>query len=74
MKMTQEITDLQSYTVEEFQQDFDALFERVQNGESFLIKSEYGEAIIVPYNEVVKVFEDVDEELIRIHTNHEEGS
>jgi len=76
MNMNQEITDLESYTVEDFQKDFDTLIERVQNGESFLIKSEHGEAIIVPYKEVVKVFEDVgvDEELIRIHTNHEEGS
>ena len=76
MNMNQEITDLESYTVEDFQKDFDTLIERVQNGESFLIKSEHGEAIIVPYEEVVKVFEDagVDEELIRIHTNHEEGS
>ena len=76
MNMNQEIVDLESYTVEDFQKDFDTLIERVQNGESFLIKSEYGEAVIVPYKEVVKVFEesDVDEELIRIHTNHEEGS
>jgi len=76
MNMNQEIADLEYYTVEDFQKDFDTLIERVQNGESFLIKSEHGEAIIVPYEEVVKVFEDagVDEELIRIHTNHEEGS
>jgi len=76
MNMNQEIIDLESYTVEDFQKDFDTLINRVQNGESFLIKSEHGEAIIVPYEEVVKVFEDagVDEELIRIHTNHEEGS
>jgi len=68
--------ELQSFTVEQFQKDFDALIEKVQNGESFLIKSEHGEAIIVPYNEVVKIFEDagVDDELIRLHTDHEEGS
>jgi len=75
-KMNQEINELQSFTIEEFQADFDNLIEKVQNGESFLIKTEYGNAIMVPYNEVVHVFEDagVDDELIRLHTDHEEAS
>ena len=73
MKMTQE---LQSFTVEEFQADFDSLLDRVENGESFIITSEHGNAVIVPYNEIVEIFEDakVDDEVIRIHTDHEEGS
>ncbi len=73
MKMTQE---LQSFTVEEFQEDFDSLLDRVENGESFIITSEHGNAVIVPYNEIVEIFEDVkvDDEVIRIHTDHEEGS
>ena len=73
MKMTQE---LQSFTVEEFQADFDSLLDRVENGESFIITSEHGNVVIVPYNEVIEIFEDakVDEEVIRIHTDHEEGS
>ena len=68
--------ELQSFTVEEFQADFDNLMNRVENGESFILTSEHGNAVIVPYNEVVKVFEEpkVDEEVIRIHTDHEEGS
>ena len=73
VKMTNE---LQSFTVEEFQENFDALMERVENGESFIITSEHGNAIMVPYKEVVEIFEDskVDDEVIRIHTDHEEGS
>jgi prevent-host-death family protein len=73
MKMTQE---LQSFTVEEFQADFDFLLDRVENGESFIITSEHGNAVIVPYKEVVEIFEDakVDDEVIRIHIDHEEGS
>ena len=73
MKMTQE---LQSFTVEEFQADFDSLLDRVENGESFIITSEHGNAVIVPYNEIVEIFEDakVDDEVIRIHIDHEEGS
>ena len=55
------IYQLQSFTVEEFQEDFDNLMDRVENGESFVITSEYGNAVMVPYSEEV-------EELIRIHT------
>ena len=73
MKMTHE---LQEYTIEEFQADFDTLMDRVENGESFLITSENGNVVMVPYKEVIEIFEDakVDDEVIRIHTDHEEGS
>jgi len=76
MKMNQEINDLTTFTIEEFQEDFDNLMNRVENGESFIIKSEHGDAVIVPYKEVVQVFQEsgVSDELIRIHTDHEEGS
>ena len=73
----QEINDLQSYTVEEFQSDFDNLMDRVENGESFIITSEHGNAVMVPYKEVVEIFEDANvdfEEIVRIHTDHEEGT
>lgn len=74
--MNQDLTELQSFTVEEFQSNFDNLMNRIEEGESFIISSEHGNAVIVPYNEVVKVFEesDLDDELIRLHTDHEEGS
>ena len=76
MKMNQEIDELQKFTVEEFQTNFDTLIERVENGESFIITDGERNAVIVPYNEVVHVFEDsvVDADVIRIHTDHEEGS
>ena len=76
MKMNQELQDLQSFTVEEFQLDFDNLMNRVENGESFIITSEHGNAVVVPYREVVQVFQesDVDDDIIRIHTDHEEAS
>ena len=74
--MTNDISELQSFTIEEFQSDFDNLMTRVENGESFIITSQHGNAVIVPYKEVINIFEDsnVDDELIRIHTDHEEGS
>jgi hypothetical protein len=72
----QELPELQSFTVEQFQSDFDNLISRVENGESFIITSEYGDAVIVPYDDVVPVFSDsaFDEEIVRIHTEHEEGT
>ena len=75
MKMYPELSDLQKFTVEEFQSDFDNLMNRVEKGESFIITSEYGNAVMVPYKEVIEIFNDadVDDDVIRIHTDHEEG-
>ena len=74
--MYKELKELQSFTVEEFQADFDTLMERVENGESFIIRDGDNSAVIVPYNETIKfaVESYVDDELIRVHTDHEEGS
>jgi prevent-host-death family protein len=50
---------MEKFTVEEFQQRFDELMERVENGEHLSIINENGqEAVMMP----------VDDELIRIHT------
>ena len=74
--MNQEINELQKFTVEEFQTNFDTLIERVENGESFIITDGEMNAVIVPYNETIKfaVESNVDDELIRLHTDHDEGS
>jgi hypothetical protein len=67
---------MKSFTVEQFQSDFDNLMERVENGESFMITSEYGNAVMMPYKEVSQIFKGagLDDDIIRIHTDHEEGS
>ena len=72
----QELEELPSYTIEEFQSDFDNLMNRVENGESFIIRDGDNSAVIVPYNETIKYAIDpvVDDELIHIHIDHEEGS
>ena len=44
-----DLEELQSFTVEEFQEDFDNLIERVENGESFIIRDGENSAVIVPY-------------------------
>ena len=52
-------TKMEIFTVEEFQERFDELMERVENGESLGIINEDGQAaVMMP----------VDDELIRIHT------
>ena len=53
---------MEKFTVEEFQSDFDNLMDRVEQGESFIITSEYGDAVMVPYTEKI-------EDIIRIHTD-----
>jgi prevent-host-death family protein len=66
---------MEKFTVEEFQADFDNLLERVENGESFIVTDEEKEAVIMPagdYNYIVDGLEEHDD-LIRIHTDHEEG-
>ena len=69
---------MKKFTVEQFQADFDNLLERVENGESFIITSEGKEVVIMPakdYEYIVDTVDGiVDEEVIRIHTDHEEGS
>jgi len=50
---------MQIFTVEEFQERFDELMERVENGETLAIVNEDGQrAVMMP----------ADDELIRIHT------
>ena len=50
---------MQIFTVEEFQERFDELMERVENGETLGIVNEDGQAaVMMP----------ADEEIIRIHT------
>ena len=69
---------MEKFTVEEFQSDFDNLLERVENGESFIVTDQGKEVVIMPaedYEYIVDTVDGiVDEEVIRIHTDHEEGS
>ena len=56
---------MQFYSVEYWQENWETLFERVENGETIGIENENGnKAVMVP----------ADDELIRLYTDHEEGS
>ena len=52
---------MQFFTVKEWEENFDELFERVENGETIGIENDNGErAIMIP----------ADDELIRIYTEN----
>ena len=56
---------MEVFTVEEFQERFDELMERVENGERLGIINENGQAaVMMP----------ADDDLIRIHTDHNDAS
>ena len=56
---------MEVFTVEEFQERFDELMERVENGETLGIIDENGRAaVMMP----------ADDDLIRIYTEHDEAS
>jgi len=54
---------MEIYTVEEFQERFDEMIDRVENGEHIGITNGTYTAVMIPE----------DDELIRINTDHEEG-
>lgn len=61
---------MKTLTIEELQENFEDYLSKVEAGETFLIKSEYGNVVLLPYKSNEKEIDD----LIRIHTDHEEGS
>lgn len=60
---------MKQLTLEELQENFDEVMNSVENGETFLVKSENGSVMLVPYGD----YKEVDD-FVRIYTNHEEGS
>lgn len=71
---------MEQFTVEEFQRDFDALFERVQKGETFQIDYEGKSVLIVPYRKYQEAVETVKEakngdweDFWNSYSDHDEG-
>ena len=60
---------IKKFTVEEFQKDFDNLMDKVEQGESFIISDEDKNVIVLPYKE----YQEITDDLVRIHTDHDEG-
>lgn len=60
---------MKTVTVEELENSFENLISLVEKGETFLIKTDKGDALLVPYIET-----DAEDDLVKIYTDHEEGS
>ena len=64
-------------TLEEFEKDFDGYMDRIETGESFLIRQPDGRAVVaVPageYEAAATAVAEVDE-LTEMYSDHEEGS
>ena len=66
---------MESFTIEEFQADFDNLLDRVEGGQSFIITHEGKEVVMMPadnYEYIVNNTKEYDD-LIQIYKDHEEG-
>ena len=61
---------MKSLTIKEVEKNFDTIISRVESGEKFIIQSKTGSVILSPYNSTLEEQDD----LIRIYTDHEEGS
>jgi len=61
---------MKKLTVQQVEENFDEIMSRVENGKSFVITSEFGDAILIPYKECMEI-----DELYRIYTeNNNEAS
>lgn len=60
---------MKTITITELQSNFGQIITEVENGKTFIIESEYGNVALVPYDESKEI-----DELVKIYTDHEEGS
>lgn len=56
-------------TLEYFENNYDEIIELVEQGNSFLITTKKGNVMLMPHSNST----DDSDDLIRIHTDHEEG-
>jgi antitoxin (DNA-binding transcriptional repressor) of toxin-antitoxin stability system len=63
---------MEEFTVNQFQEKFDDLLDRVEHGESFRIRDGKKVVVMVPTN--TSKYSIDEDELVRIYTDHEEGS
>lgn len=54
--------------ITELQKNFDTILDRVESGETFYVKNNNKDFIMMPNN----LYQELDE-LVRIHKDHEEG-
>lgn len=52
---------METFTVEQFQENFDTLISRVENGESFIIEDDGKKVVIMPHNTINDDLQILDE-------------
>ena len=63
MTMYPELDALQNFTVEEFQEDFDNLMNRVEGGEHIVITDGQNSAVMIPADdEFIKIYTELNNE------------
>lgn len=63
---------MEKFTVEQFQENFDSLISRVENGESFIIDDGEREVVIMPYNTIDDDLQ-LQDEFVKNHKIHNDA-
>ena len=63
---------MEKFTVEQFQENFDALISRVENGESFIIEDDGKRVMIVPHKTYIDELQLLDE-FVKNHKDHNDA-
>jgi antitoxin (DNA-binding transcriptional repressor) of toxin-antitoxin stability system len=63
---------MEEFTVEQFQENFDALISRVENGESFIIDDDGKRVVIVPHKTNSDELQILDE-FVKNNKNHDDA-
>ena len=66
---------MKTISIEELQNNFDEIFSQVEQGHQFIIETKNGDVLLMPHK-IYDYSEDfkVDDDLTKIHTDHNEGS
>ena len=63
---------MKTISAEELQKDFDNVLAQVEQGHQFIIETEKGDILLMPYK--IYDYNEPNDDLTRIHTEHSEGS
>lgn len=61
---------MKKITIEQFTKEYDIIIQSVESGQSYIVESEVGNVLLIPF----RGKENNVDELIKIYTDHEEGS
>lgn len=59
---------MQVLNIKDLQMNYDIIMDRVEKGESFIVEDGVKSVLLTPYESII------DDELIRVHTEHNDAS